>query len=78
MPSSKGPSGERWDFRPTPDEMNRISEIFANDFKIPKNFRQTAAACISEYDDPREEVYYRFALARIFAPCFFFLVTFIS
>uniref|UniRef100_A0A914BUY3 Lariat debranching enzyme C-terminal domain-containing protein n=1 Tax=Acrobeloides nanus TaxID=290746 RepID=A0A914BUY3_9BILA len=33
---------ERWDFRPTDEEIDVVRELLANDFKIPENFRQTA------------------------------------
>lgn len=33
----------RWDFRPTPDEMDGIRLKFGNNFKIPENFDKTAA-----------------------------------
>jgi len=35
-------SAERWDFRPTEEEIAEIKEIFKNDFDIPYNFEQTA------------------------------------
>eukprot|EP00090_Calanus_glacialis_P038839 TRINITY_DN67686_c0_g1_i1.p1 TRINITY_DN67686_c0_g1~~TRINITY_DN67686_c0_g1_i1.p1 ORF type:complete len:515 (-),score=189.89 TRINITY_DN67686_c0_g1_i1:56-1600(-) len=35
-------SAERWDFRPTEEEIEEIEKLFKNDFEIPYNFEQTA------------------------------------
>jgi len=35
-------SAERWDFRPTEEEIAEVKNLFKNDFEIPYNFEQTA------------------------------------
>uniref|UniRef100_A0A914CS51 Lariat debranching enzyme C-terminal domain-containing protein n=1 Tax=Acrobeloides nanus TaxID=290746 RepID=A0A914CS51_9BILA len=43
LPSPASASrNERWDFRPTDEEIAEVGELFEHDFKIPENFRQTA------------------------------------
>uniref|UniRef100_A0A914D9U7 Lariat debranching enzyme C-terminal domain-containing protein n=1 Tax=Acrobeloides nanus TaxID=290746 RepID=A0A914D9U7_9BILA len=43
LPSSASAStNERWDFRPTDEEIAEVGELFEHNFKIPENFRQTA------------------------------------
>jgi len=37
-------SAERWDFRPTEEEIEEVKKIFGNNFEIPYNFEQTALA----------------------------------
>ncbi|KHN80109.1 Lariat debranching enzyme [Toxocara canis] len=59
MPSQCGSiCGERWDYRPTEEEINRVQRLFEGDFTIPANFRKTAPP-----HDPSQiaesEFYYR-------------------
>lgn len=58
-----GPGGgkERYDFKPTDDEMELVSKKFENSLKIPENFRQTVEAFkISSnkkfYKQPQSEI----------------------
>jgi len=44
-------SSERWDFRPTEEELREVEQIFNNDFDIPYNFEQTALSYKSTGDN---------------------------
>uniref|UniRef100_A0A914ZVZ2 Lariat debranching enzyme C-terminal domain-containing protein n=2 Tax=Parascaris univalens TaxID=6257 RepID=A0A914ZVZ2_PARUN len=59
MPSQCGSScGERWDYRPTEEEVRVVEKLFDDDFRIPENFRRTAPP----YDPSlmiKSESYYR-------------------
>lgn len=63
MPGPGGPDGERYDFRPTEDEMKHVDSIF-DDLIIPMNFRRTAP--MHHPNDTirnvRTSLYYRFIL----------------
>ncbi|VDN07761.1 unnamed protein product, partial [Thelazia callipaeda] len=59
MPSQHN-RNERWDFRPTEEELEEIKKIFDGDFKIPMNFKMTAQPHKeSEHIDSAQEIYYR-------------------
>ena len=42
MPGPGAPNADRWDFFPTEEELESVTKIFNNDFKIPLNFTPTA------------------------------------
>uniref|UniRef100_A0A915PV11 Lariat debranching enzyme C-terminal domain-containing protein n=1 Tax=Setaria digitata TaxID=48799 RepID=A0A915PV11_9BILA len=52
--------GERWDFRPTKEELAEVQQIYGGDFTIPMNFRMTAWPYKSSgADDISQELYYK-------------------
>uniref|UniRef100_A0AC34RC38 Thiamine diphosphokinase n=1 Tax=Panagrolaimus sp. JU765 TaxID=591449 RepID=A0AC34RC38_9BILA len=59
MPSRTGAIQERWDFRPTEDEVKVVRNIFKDDFKIPDNFRQTAPPFSPDESIHEPCLYYR-------------------
>ncbi|VIO95582.1 Zinc finger, C2H2 type family protein [Brugia malayi] len=59
MPSQHTRS-ERWDFRPTEEELTKVEEIYDGDFTIPRNFKMTAWPHRADgIDDSSQELYYR-------------------
>ncbi|VDK86460.1 unnamed protein product [Litomosoides sigmodontis] len=51
---------ERWDFRPTKEEIAKVVEIYDGDFTIPMNFKMTARPHrVNETNDISQELYYR-------------------
>ncbi|VDK43176.1 unnamed protein product [Gongylonema pulchrum] len=50
---------ERWDFRPTEEELNEVKELFGDNFVIPMNFQMTAEPHCSQEGPVAEELYYR-------------------
>uniref|UniRef100_A0A0R3RI90 DBR1 domain-containing protein n=1 Tax=Elaeophora elaphi TaxID=1147741 RepID=A0A0R3RI90_9BILA len=59
MPSQHTRS-ERWDFRPTEEELTKVKEIYGGDFTIPMNFKMTARPHRANgTDDGSQELYYR-------------------
>lgn len=51
---------ERWDFRPTEEEIEDVKQIFKSNFKIPENFRRTAKPHVPGQDENcGAELYYR-------------------
>ncbi|VDN51474.1 unnamed protein product [Dracunculus medinensis] len=51
---------ERWDFRPTEEEIEDVKRIFKSNFKIPENFRRTAKPHVPGQDENcGAELYYR-------------------
>ncbi|KAH7722605.1 RNA lariat debranching enzyme [Aphelenchoides avenae] len=60
MPSRTASSSERWDFRPTADELEEVRRIYDNDFRVPQNFRRTAPPHKpTDNFNLRPEFYYR-------------------
>uniref|UniRef100_A0A8R1XV41 DBR1 domain-containing protein n=1 Tax=Onchocerca volvulus TaxID=6282 RepID=A0A8R1XV41_ONCVO len=51
---------ERWDFRPTEEELAKVEEIYGGDFTIPMNFKMTAGPHrANETNINSQELYYR-------------------
>lgn len=51
---------ERWDFRPTEEELTKVEEIYGGDFTIPMNFKMTAWPHKADgMDDSSQGLYYR-------------------
>ncbi|KAL3997568.1 Lariat debranching enzyme C-terminal domain family protein [Acanthocheilonema viteae] len=51
---------ERWDFRPTEEELAKVKDIYGGDFTIPMNFKMTASPHrTSGTDNSSQELYYR-------------------
>ncbi|EJD76242.1 hypothetical protein LOAG_16772 [Loa loa] len=51
---------ERWDFRPTEEELTKVDEIYGGDFTVPMNFKMTARPHrVDETNDSSQELYYR-------------------
>ncbi|XP_055946519.1 lariat debranching enzyme-like [Argiope bruennichi] len=61
-------SEERWDFRPTDEEIQYVRKLFNNDFTVPENFSVTAPTYIPEhqcssdfvlktYNNPQTEIF---------------------
>ncbi|VDO80011.1 unnamed protein product, partial [Onchocerca flexuosa] len=59
MPSQHT-QNERWDFRPTEEELAKVEEIYGGDFIIPMNFKMTACPHrANETNIGSQELYYR-------------------
>lgn len=60
MPSSYPPSDERWDYRPSEDEVTEVIKLFNNNLDIPEDFVRTAPPeKVFSTSNRTSECYYR-------------------
>uniref|UniRef100_A0A915D102 Lariat debranching enzyme C-terminal domain-containing protein n=1 Tax=Ditylenchus dipsaci TaxID=166011 RepID=A0A915D102_9BILA len=68
MPGRNAGSSERYDFRPTKQELDEVATLFNNDFRIPSNFCQTAPPEQKPFAKRRDppSLYYRNPQSTVF------------